>query len=236
MRRRNALFSVLLLVAGLGVAGGVIGSLLKDEPDYYTEGGVQAASDPVAAAGVVTRFGDLKNDIRSKPEWGATFTADELNAFLREHLGVDGGLVSFIPDDLTDPRLAIDGDRIKFAARYGQGFWSTVVSVEAKVWLVKEETNVVALELCGVWAGAVSLGSHSILDRISETARDSNIVITWYRHDGNPVGLCQFYADQPRPTTQIAQLTVGDGKFTVKGRSLLAGQSAGPDIIGTATD
>ena len=236
MRRRNTILSVLLLVVGVATAAGVVGALLKDEPAYFTAGGVPEATDPEAAAGVVTRFGDLKNDIRSKPEWGATFTADELNAFLREHLGTNGGLAAFIPAGLTDPRLAIDGDRIKFAARYGRGFWSTVVSVEAKVWLVKGETNVVALELCGVWAGAVSLGSQSILDRISEAARDSNIVITWYRHDGHPVGLCQFYADQPRPTTQIAQLTAGDGKFTVKGRSLLAGENSGQDVIGGDAD
>lgn len=221
MRRRNAILTFLLLLATLSAVGGALTALLKTDPDFYTATDHTAPDDTVAATAVVTRFGDLKNDIRSKPEWGATFTAEELNAFLREHLSTDGGLESFLPQGLHSPRVAIDGDRIQVAARYGEGFWSTVLSLEARVWLVKGEANVVALELLGVRAGLLPLGSQSFLDQISEAARDSNIAVSWFRHDGNPVGMCRFYADQAHPTTQIALFRAADGKLTIKGRSLL---------------
>ncbi|MCZ2343653.1 MAG: hypothetical protein LC104_17945 [Bacteroidales bacterium] len=221
MRRRNAILTILLLLITTGAVLGSLTALLKSDPEFYTATNGTVDDDTITATAVVTRFGDLKNDIRSKPEWGATFTAEELNAFLREHLCTDGGLESFLPQGLHSPRVAITGDQIQIAARYGEGFWSTVLSVEARVWLVKGEANVVALELLGVRAGWLPLGSQSILDRITEAARDSNIAVSWYRHEGNPVGMCRFYADQTHPTTQIALFRAADGKLTVKGRSLL---------------
>lgn len=226
MRRRNAILTILLLLTSITAVLGSLTALLKSDPEFYAATNDAATEDNVAAAAVVTRFGDLKNDIRSKAEWGATFTAEELNAFLREHLSTDGGLESFLPQGLHSPRVAIVGDRIQVAARYGEGFWSTVLSVEARVWLVKGEANVVALELLRVRAGLLPLGAQSFLDRITEAARDSNIAVSWYRHDGNPVGLCRFYADQAHPTTQIALFQAAEGKLTVKGRSLLD-QSSG---------
>ena len=229
MRRRSLLLTLLILVAAVGTAGGVLAALLKHEPAFYLAAeGAASADDPVVCQRFVTRFGDLKNDIRSKPEWGATFTAAELNAFFRQTLCRDGGIPGVLPDGLTDPRVMIDGDRVRLAARYGSGAWSSVVSVEFRAWLVKNETNTVALELVGLWAGGLSLGTQSLLDTITETARDSNVVVTWYRHDGHQVGVFRFYADQARPTTLIRRFKIEDGKVAVTGRSLLDAVAATP--------
>jgi len=81
--------------------------------------------------------------------------------------------------------------------------------------------NTVAVEFCKVTAGAVPIGSQSQLDKITEAAKDSNIDVMWYRHDGNPVGLFRFYADQSRPTTHIRTVAVGDGRVTIGGKSLI---------------
>jgi hypothetical protein len=210
----------------------VLAALLKHEPAFYTDQTDDAASnDPEVGVRVLTRFGDLKNDIRSKPEWGTTFTGAELNAFFRLTFAEEGGLPGVLPDGLTSPRVSIDGDRVRLAARYGTGDWSTVVSVELRAWLVKGETNTVAVELVGMWAGGLPLGTQSMLDSISEAARDSNVVVTWYRHDGHPVGVFRFYADQARPTTQIQRFQIEDGKLTIVGRSLLDA-SGPPPMIG----
>lgn len=222
-RRRSLFFTILILVTALGLSLGLLTVLFKQEPDFYTAESNEPDDDLTAAA-VLTRFGDLKNDIRSKPEWGATFSGEELNAFLIANLAEGETLASLLPDGVTSPRVFIDGDRIKIAARYriqGSELLSTVVTVELRIWLVSPQLNTVAVEFCKVKAGAIPIGSQSQLDKITEAARDSNIDVTWYRHDGNPVGLFRFYADQSRPTTHIRTVQVIDGKFGVAGKSLL---------------
>ena len=58
-----------------------------------------------------------------------------------------------LPKGFHSPRVAIDGDRLKLGFRYGEGFWSTVVSVELRVWLVADEVNLMAVEVCDLRAG-----------------------------------------------------------------------------------
>lgn len=230
--RRSVVLTVLLIVASATVVLTVLGVLLKREPDFY-EAALEADpgdNDAVVAAEIVTRFGDLQNDIRSKPEWGATFTADELNSLFRESLCPGGGWVKLLPEHFSAPRVAIEGDKVRLAVRYGHGLGSTVVSIELKTWLVHNETNTVALELCGMSAGALPLGVQSLLDWISEAARQRNINVTWYRHDGHPVGLFRFYADQARPTTQIRRLKVEDSRIIIAGRSLLDLTGGAPSV------
>jgi hypothetical protein len=70
-------------------------------------------------------------------------------------------------------------------------------------------------------SGSLPVGAQSILDSISEAARNSNIEVTWYRNGSNPVGLFRLYADQPQPNSQLLTLDVANGKITVAGRSFL---------------
>ncbi|MGL6095110.1 MAG: hypothetical protein ACRC7O_04820 [Fimbriiglobus sp.] len=232
-RRRQLILTVLILLTAVGLTGLGLGTLLKREPDFYLAEHPGKADDTRTAAEVITRSNDTKNDIRSKADWGVAFTGDDINAFFREALGPTGQLADYLPNHVSEPRLSLDGDRLRLAARYGEGFWSTVVSVELRAWLVKPqedavEPNTVAVEFVGMWVGGLPIGTQSILDTITEAARDSNIVVTWFRQDGHPVGVFRFYADQARPTTQIRRLTVGDGRITVAGKSMLDSGAGGP--------
>jgi hypothetical protein len=221
MFRRSRLLSLLLLVGGVGLCFGSVFYLAKREPDFY-----HRAPDPdefetrERAAELLTRVQDLKNDIRSRSEWGETFSAEELNCFFVEKMGRKGGLASLLPASVHSPRVAIDGDHLKIGFKYGEGFWSTVVWVELKVWLVKDEPNLVAVEVCDLRTGSLPVGSQSVLDSISESAREWNIEVTWYRNGSNPVGLFRFFANQVgQPNSQILTLEVKDGKIVVAGRS-----------------
>jgi hypothetical protein len=234
VRRRSVLLSALILA---GVAAAVVGGLtllVKQEPSFYASA-PGAADDWDArdrSSRLVTRAQDLKNDIRSKTEWGDSFGADELNCFLHENLGEKGGLCSLLPANLHDPRVAVDGDRLRVGFRYGDGFWSTVVWVELRVWLVANETNVVAVELCDLKAGGLPIGSQTVLDSVTDAVRDSNVEVTWYRNRSNPVGLFKFYADQRQPVAQILTLDVKDGRITVAGRSFVdRAQTPPPGVI-----
>lgn len=218
MRRRSALWAVLILIAAATAVVAAVGALLKQEPGYYSAAGVDDADDPRVADAVLTKYGDLKNDIRSKPEWGTEFTAAELNALLRDKVTDGGVLAGFLPPGVSGPRVAVEGDRLKLAARYGDGLWSTVASVELRAWLVSTEVNTVAVELSGLWLGNLAFGNQWLLDWVTETAHERNVDVTWYRHDGHPVGLFRFYADQPYPVVQIRTVKIAGGAVSVAGR------------------
>lgn len=231
MRRRRPMFLALALLAAFAtVATGALIFIAKRDPGFYTA----TANRPTdfdsheQAAKLLTRVLDLQNDIRAKEEWGDTFTAEELNCFFAENMGPKDGLCELLPKGFHSPRIVIEGDRLKLGVRYREGFWSGVIWMEVKIWLVADQVNVAAVEVCDLKVGGLPFGSQSILDRIGDVARDSSMDATWYRNKSNPVGLFKFFAKQPRPTSQILTLDVKDGKLTIAGRSFLDSAPAAP--------
>ena len=220
--RRRPLFKAFgLLFLVIAVILGVIGYMLKCEPAFYTAAACPADYDTrEKASRLLTRVQDLKNDIRTKAEWGETFTTEELNCFFAEMMAENGTFTGMLPRGFHSPRVAIEGDRLKLGFRYGKGFWSTVVWVELRVWLVADEINLMAIEVRDLRAGSAGFGAQSILDAIEETARASNIDVTWYRNNGNPVGLFRFFPDQPRPASQVLTLEMREGKLVIAGRTI----------------
>ncbi len=227
--RRRKLIALLILVGGVAACLGTVLVLLKRPPAFYAQAPCPNDWETrERSAKLLTRVQDLKNEIRSRQEWGDTFTAEDLNCFFAENMSRRDGLCAMLPEGLHSPRVAIDGDRLKLGFKYGEGFWSTVVWVELRVWLVENETNLVAVEVCDLRTGSLPVGSQSILDAISEAARDSNVEVTWYRHGNNPVGLFRFCADQSRPPSVLRTLEVKDGRIVIAGQSFVDQGSAGP--------
>lgn len=220
---RTILFAAGLFGLLIVIGGGAIGAIVKREPAFYTQ--LARAEDDWnvgdRASSLMTRVQDLKNDIRANADWSGRFRGDDINAFCLENLAPGTSYANLLPKGLHSPRVTIDGDRIKLGLRYGEGFWSSVVWVELRAWLVKNDTNVIAVELCGMKAGSLSIGCQTLLDSLSEAAHDSNIEVSWYRLNGNPVGLFRFYADQIRPTTQIHTFKIHDGTIAIAGRTRL---------------
>jgi hypothetical protein len=226
------MLAIALVVGAVGLVIGGLGALLKHEPEFYIRPGCPdefVASEQ--AARLITRVQDLKNDIRLKPTWAGTLRADELNSFFREHMADGGGFAGALPAGCHDPRVAIDGDRLKFGVRYGRGIWSTVLWVELRAWLVKTEPNCLAVELTAIRSGSIPVNSQAVLDAITEAARDSNIDVSWYRTGGRPVGLFRFYADQLRPTTQILSFKIENGAIIVGGKSQVDPTVSGTEAV-----
>src|SRR5207244_1326754 len=92
--------------------------------------------------------------------------------------------------------------------------------IDLRVWLAAKEVNVVALELQALQAGSLPVSAQSLLERIYETARQQNIDVSYYRHNGNPVALLRFQADQRTPTVQLQRLELQQGLLRISGRSI----------------
>lgn len=215
----------ILLGAGVAVllaagAGAAVAALLKHEPGFYHQTGVPPGpARHKMSVQFVGSFAQLYQDVTSQRQWRAQFRQDGVNAFFQEQLVPDGWAEKVLPEGASEPRVAIGTDRISIAFRYHLGFVSTVISIDMRVWLPAKDPNAVVLELCGLHAGALPIAAQSLLERLSEVARQNNIELTWYRHLGNPVALLRFQADQDRPTFRLEHLVVRDKTIEIRGGS-----------------
>ena len=120
LRRRPKLVAIALLVMILSGTVALLGYLVKREPAFYTAAAPPADYDTrEKASRLLTRVQDLKNDIRTKTDWGETFTTEELNCFFAETMIANGTFAGMLPKGFHSPRVAIDGDRLKLGFRYG---------------------------------------------------------------------------------------------------------------------
>lgn len=222
MRRWTRFKTLLLILLTLGLVSGVVGWLLKSQPAFYIRETAETPrpDDTVLSGMVATRLTELQSDLSSQPDWGATFTVDELNAFLR--LGSTGqdSVAAMLTTGMNHPRIDVKGDRLVIADRYGQGWFSTVWSLELKAWLVDKEPNTLAVEIVGFYAGAMPLPKRSVMNKLGEAARRVKADVVWYRHDGNPVGLFKMFANESAATKQLLTFKVKDGKIAVGGKNL----------------
>ncbi len=227
MRRKSVViaFGILLLV-GCAVLG-ILALLARHEPSFYERAAVQPGTVRQTQSKVfLQQFVRLMGDITNKePIWHATFTEAQINSYFEEEFLTSGIAERLLPEGTSTPRVILEQDKIRLAFRYGTPPWSTVISVEFRLWLAPKDRNVVVLELQSLHAGSLPISAQSLLEQLSTVARKSNIDVTWYRHNGNPTAVLRFQNDQPRPTVQLRQLEVRDGVLRIVGRSI---ESAAP--------
>lgn len=221
MRRRRFLVSVGLVVGFVALVLLGLGVAAKRVPAFYAQADrpADAARKSASTQAVATEF-QMANALESlEPEWKAVYTADQLNAYFQEDFVTSHGGDANLPDGFSAPRVQIENGQMRLGVRYGDGFWSTILSVQVKIWLVPGQANALALELVSLKAGALPLSPGTLLDKISELARHQNIDVTWFREDGHPVAVLRFQSDLTRPTLLFDRIELADGKLTVVGRS-----------------
>jgi hypothetical protein len=210
--------ATLALLAG-GAA--LLAFLVHYEPRFYREGGLPPGKERQRESGeFFGAFNNLYQSVNVDRVWHAQFKEQWINSFFDEQFLSTGLSDKVLPEGFAAPRVSIQPDKICLACRYHLGPLSTVISIDMRVWLASKETNVVALELQGLHAGSLPISAQSLLERVSETARQNNIEVTWYRYKGNPVALLRFQADQDRPTYRLERLVLHEGGIEISGRSI----------------
>src|SRR5207247_5107671 len=131
--------------------------------------------------------------------WHGTFSEAQINSYFEEHFISSGFASRLLPDSVAAPRVVLEDDKIRLAFRYGTPPWSTIISIDFRVWLAPKERNVVVLELQSLHAGSLPVSAQSLLEQLSEALRKRNIEVTWYRHNGNPTAVLRFQTAAPRP-------------------------------------
>jgi len=219
MRRRRQL---LALIAASTVVLGGIGTILwyavKHEPTFYRRAQLDAGPDRQKLAQDFLRCSsDVWNLMANGQPWALTFSQDQLNAYLQDENTSSTGLFSY-PDNVTDPRVEFDTDRIRIGFRYGSGTMSAIVSVDLRTWLLAKEPNAIALELCGLSVGGLPLGSHALMEYVTEAAREWNADVQWYRNGAHPVAIIRLQANNSRPTLQLRRFEISSGQMLLHGK------------------
>jgi hypothetical protein len=215
--------SLLITLGTLGVlAGGVLivlAVLVRHVPERYARSVLPAGPQRLQLSDDFYRaLCGMLNGINANDSWAARFTEEQVNSYFEEGFVQSGLDTRLLPDGISAPRVGFDDGNVRVAFRYGHGFWSTIVSIDFKVWVTKTP-NVVCLELIGSHAGALPISAQSLLKRVTdELMRQGSLQVGWFRHDGHPVALLGFQAEQPRTTLQLTEVTVEAGAITVRGR------------------
>jgi hypothetical protein len=219
MSRKSLLLGagILLLLAGTAAAATAL--LLRHEPTFYHRAAVPPGPErEVLSKLFFSHAGTLYTNIKEKERWEESFSEEQVNSFLEEDFVRSSADKFTLPEHITDPRVAFEPERIRLAFRYHVGRFSTVVSLNMRVWLTKAEPNVVALELQGMRAGALPISAQSILERLSDAAERNHVKLSWYRYNGNPVAVLRFHSEE-RTSIQLENLDLHPGKMYVKGQS-----------------
>jgi hypothetical protein len=221
MSRRSFLVALGLAVFGAASVAATLFGLLHYEPGHYRRAAVaDAETRGKLSAAFMNEFSSFVSSMTTDPDgWYGTFPDNQINSFLAEQFIKCGLGDKVLPEGISEPRLVFEEDRLQLAFRYRSRLIHTVVSISARIWLPRTEPNVVAVQLLGFRAGALPFTAQWLLERISESARQNGIEVSWYRHEGQPVALLRFQADQARPTYQLTGIQIERGRITISGRS-----------------
>ncbi len=220
MSRRHFVLALgVLFVVGFGGAAAFV-ALIRHEPAAYARPPMpeEPADLQKRSSELKNRVGALVTAIANESEWDEQITDEQINSYLENDFLHDGLLK--LPEGISRPRVVFGADRIHLAFRYGSGVWSTVVSIDLRVWLPKCERNAVALELEGFHAGALPISAQSLLERVAEIGRQSGMDVSWYRTNGHPVALLRFGVDQPRTTAVLDAVKLQPGSLAIVGHAI----------------
>jgi hypothetical protein len=230
MSRKSLLLAVGIGSVIVGGTAGVLAGMILHEPEFYRRAEVPPGAQRRQWSNEFhEEVNNLLNGMINYKEWGARFTEQQINSYFEEEFlrqsAADRG---FFPEGINSPRVAIDANRIRLAFRYGRKSWSTIVSLDLRVWLASGQPNVVAVEVQGMRAGSLPISLQSMLERFSEAARRQDVEMNWYRHNGKPVALLRFAPGQREPSVQLLHLKLNPGMMVIQGadRSRSAGERA----------
>jgi hypothetical protein len=159
----------------------------------------------------------LLNQARRPGRWNGLFTTAQINGWLAVDLA--NHQRQLLAEGIGDPRVAIDGDRVRIGFHWRRGGMETVGSVELGVSLI--EPNVVACRLYAARAGCLPLPQGGVIKRISQLASRAEIPLYWSQTDGDPVAIVTLPPGDPGDDRQIwlERLEMHDGQIQVTGRT-----------------
>jgi hypothetical protein len=213
---------ILLLGAGLLVLFVLAGLLAfyrasQHVPEFYENA---LAVDPIdqqqASDELLQRATALVNDAKREGRWQTLFTAEQINGWLAVDLPINHP--DTLPPELSDPRVAIEPDRVVLACRYGRDGNTCVLSLAVEPSL--PERNLLALRILEARAGRVPLPIDELKAQTSQAASAAELPLSWQDVGGDPVAMLPWPAMFNRAQTvriHVDTVRLGDGEIYIAG-------------------
>lgn len=209
-----ALATSALLLAG---AGGFFTYQVRQVPEFYEQAIAAQPTQQIAAGQQFEQQAlEVQNQIRRAGEWRAEISDSEINGWLATVLPEK--FASLLPPEVSEPRVAIQQDRLLMAAKYRTSGIETVVSLELSAFLT-DEPNVVAVQIHRVAAGNVPLPVGKYLEQITEAAAKRGVYIRWQEVAGDPLAVVQLPRTEPGDKREIRIHSLG----LLPGKAIVAG-------------
>jgi hypothetical protein len=228
MSRRSFIVALALVLGLFGAAGLALYLVVGYQPELYTRAVAPTPENRTKRSQeFLAEFSNFFNNVSGTDrDWYNQFSDEQVNSYLDEGFIQQGLATRVLPDSVTYPHVVFEQDKIHVAFRYRTGGWSTVISIDLRVWLAGKEANALALELEGLRAGALPISGQWLMEELAKAGRKNGFDVTWYRLNGHPVALVRFQADQPHPTLLLQDVHLDQGQLTIRGRSPDAVQHA----------
>jgi hypothetical protein len=199
----------------------VVGGLYwasQQTPAFYTQALNQ---DPTAAHeasdGMLRQTAALASGLRKQGHWEAMFSASQINGWLAYDVRKNHS--TLLPPDVSEPRVAFSDDGLKVAFRWRSPGWSTVVALEADLYL--HDINVVGVRIRKARAGTLPLPLGGFLRDVIESGREIGLQIEQQQIEGDPlllVTLPTSFAKSDK-SLSLETLELRDGALYIAGQS-----------------
>lgn len=212
-RHRFALLAALAVLACVPLG---LRECLRYQPDFYRDRVVVPPERRRAdAQQFVSQSMQLRNDIMNETAWEATFTDEEVNAWLAEDLVQH--FADQIPSGVSEPRVAFEPDRVILAFQLDQGTMPSVIW--AVLSLQVTAPNELSITLEKVRAGMMPVPYQALLDQITTHVRTRGVDIQWDRSGPYPVAKVKYQPTLTRKDIHLEQLQLLQGRVRLAGRS-----------------
>jgi hypothetical protein len=218
MRKR-----ILSVIAALLILGGIGSALLaaiKHEPRFYRYASVEPGAErKERSKEFFKQFWQIANRfVDGQGKWSYTLHEEDINSYFEEDFVRLGDAEALRKLGIAEPRVSFQDDHIRIAFRYGNGFWSTVLSYELRIWLAPKDVNVVVVEILNRQVGGLPIASQTMLNELKELCRNKNLDVAWYRNDNNPVAVIRLPSNRARHFAQLLAIDVTLGQLTISGQ------------------
>lgn len=190
-----AIIGLSAVLIGIGAAWWAVRQT-QQVPEFYaraTESLPESTEE--ASRHLAAEVEQLQSDVARQGSWRASFSADEINAWLIEELPQK--FPQLLAKGASEPRIVIEDDRVLAAVRYRNRRIDTIVSCELRVELT-EQPNMLALRVEQLKAGALPLPLSKFLRGITKEAAKGDIDVRWDATESGPVALVTVPSEHPK--------------------------------------
>lgn len=214
-KRRIVTLLIVLVIVGTAIPLAVWRSLTYEPPFYRNLAAKDRQLRRVEADRFVSQTFQLRNDIANESYWEASFTDEEVNAWIAEDLVTH--FAEYLPDGVRDPLLVFELDRVTLAFKLDRGPFTSLVWVVARVQVA--EDNTLALHLEKIRAGAMPISPDEVVGPIVNRARAHGLDVDWSSDRGETVVYIRYSPTPERLDVVLERVIVLDGRLYLSGRS-----------------